>query len=296
MIYTVIEIMTPYFLAALGGLFTQRAGILNIALEGLILTGAFATTLFSILTNSLLLGVLLGTGTALLLSLLYGAISLSLKTNIFISGLAVNLLAAGMTSFISTLVFSTKGVIRMPEVLNTASLTVSVVSDSPPIIGPIFFGHSLFVYLSWLLFFVVIWIFGKTAFGLRIKATGLNPEMLRMRGRNPVLYQLWAILISGGACGLAGAHLAIHIGAFVPNISAGRGWIALVAIFLGREHPAGVLAACAAFAFAETLANRAQGIINIPETMILSFPYIVTFIGLVLFSALFSGKQREKTL
>lgn len=293
MVYTVIETMTPYFLAALGGLYTQRAGILNIALEGLILTGAFFTTLFAVLSGTLIIGVVFGLLITLCLALVFGVVSLTLKTNIFISGLAINLIAAGGTAFISTLVFNTKGVIRFPELVPAVDRSVTSV-PSLPIIGELLFYHSPFVYLSWFLFLITFWVLSKTAFGLRVKAAGYNPEMLRMRGRNPILYRFQTILISGGACGLAGAYLAIEIGAFVPNISAGRGWIALVAIFLGREHPFGVLLACSAFAVAETLANRAQGTLQIPETMILSFPYLITFLGLVVFSIVFSTKGREK--
>jgi general nucleoside transport system permease protein len=290
MIYSTIEIMTPFLIAALGGLFTERAGMLNIALEGLILNGAFAAVVITSFTGSIWLGILAGILSSLLLSLLFGTVSLYLKTNIFISGLAVNLLAAGLVTMFSTLIFETKGVVRLTETTGTAAVRLFTGLQEVPLVGAFLFGHSLFFYSALVLLFITYRLLYRTAFGLRLQAAGLAPRTLTARGSNPLHYQLSAILISGAFCGFAGANLVIRLGAFVPNISGGRGWIALVAIYLGRKHPGGILIAAFCFALAEAVTNRVQGSAAIPGTVVLSFPYIATFLGLVLVSILYKKK------
>jgi simple sugar transport system permease protein len=290
MIFSTIEIMTPFFIAALGGLFTERAGMLNIALEGLILNGAFAAVVITSFTGSLWLGILAGVVSSLLLSLLFGGASLYLKTNIFISGLAVNLLAAGLVTLLSTLFFDTKGVVRLAESGGIGEIRLFIGLEELPLIGPLLFGHSIFFYCSLVLLFITYRLLYRTPFGLRLQAAGLAPQALTARGCNPLHYQLSAILISGAFCGFAGANLVMRLGAFVPNISGGRGWLALVAIYLGRKHPAGILIAAFCFALAEAVTNRVQGTAAIPGTVVLSFPYIATFLGLVLVSILYKKK------
>lgn len=276
--------MTPFLIAAIGGLFTEKAGILNIALEGLILIGAFASIVVTYFTGSLLLGICGGVTASLLISLLFAEISLHLKTNIFISGLAINLLAIGITTFFSTFLFDTKGVVRIPIETDVSVLKLFQTLGEVPFFGKLIFNHSVFVYVSIGTVLVAAWLINRTAFGLRLRATGLNPDVLTVKGENPLFYKLIAILISGAACGLAGANLALRLGAYVPNISGGRGWIALVIIFLGRKKPVGVLIAGVLFGFAEAFTHLAQRFEAVPNTLLLSFPYLATLTALVFFS------------
>jgi simple sugar transport system permease protein len=275
--------MTPFLLAALGGLFTELAGMLNIALEGLMLIGAFFSVVFAAATGSLLIGVLLGICAAVLVALIFGLISLYLKANIFIAGLATNLFASGLTVVLAFQIFGNKGVVRFENLPSLPTLSIDAIQKIP-VLGDIFIGHNVFVYLSWLAVVVVAIVVYKTPFGLRIRGTGLNPDTIASLGLNPRLYQLKGILISGLTCGIAGAVLTLNMGAFVPEITSGRGWIALVAIYLGNKTPFGILIASGVFGFAEAFSNYAQGAINIPADFILSFPYIITVIAMVGYS------------
>lgn len=283
LLHNTIGIMTPFLLAAIGGLFTELAGMLNIALEGLMLIGAFFSVVFVAATGSLLLGILLGILAALIMAYIFGAVSLYLKANIFITGLATNLFASGITVVLAFQIFGNKGVVRFENLPQLPVLTAPAIQRIP-VLGDILFGHNVFVYLSWLVVVLAAIVIYRTPFGLRIRGTGMSPETVTSLGLKPRRYQMYGILISGFTCGLAGALLTLNMGAFVPEITSGRGWIALVAIYLGNKNPYGILIAALVFGFAESISNFAQGAINIPADFILAFPYILTVIAMIGFS------------
>lgn len=283
LLHNTISIMTPFLLAAIGGLFTELAGMLNIALEGLMLIGAFFSVVFVAATGSLFLGILLGITASVFMAYIFGLISLRLKANVFISGLATNLFASGITVVLAFQIFGNKGVIRFDNLPRLPVLTLPALQKIP-VLGDIFIGHNIFVYLSWIAVVIAAIVIYKTPFGLRIRGTGLNPSTIDSLGLKPKRYQMYGILISGFSCGLAGAMLTLNMGAFVPEITSGRGWIALVAIYLGNKTPVGILVASAVFGFAESFSNFAQGAINIPADFILAFPYIITVIAMIGYS------------
>ncbi len=283
-----VAAMTPLLFAALGGLFTEITGMLNIALEGLIAIGAFFSIIGASTTGSLAAGAAIGLLASCLVALLYGSITLRLKANEFITGLATNLLASGLTVVLSQQIFSTKGVV--PFTLPQLPLITGGIAGIP-ILGPILFGQNLYVQLSWLAVFLAWVIIRRTAFGMRLRATGSNTKAVAALGLKPARYRLAAILMSGAACGLAGSYLSLNLSAYVPNISSGRGWIALVAIYLGGRKPTGILGACFVFALAESYSNYAQGLFNVPSELILAIPYAATLIALVLGSL---AKRRGK--
>lgn len=270
--------MTPLLLAATGGLFTELAGSLNIALEGLMLTGAFAGIVSAHLSSSPILGVLAGLAATALTAWVYGKITISLKANIFITGLAVNIFAAGLTAVLSQQLFKTKSVLAF-SLAEPARPLRSLASM--PILGPVLFGHTWFVYLAWVLMFLAWIILFKSTYGMRLRATGSNPKALIILGKNPETYMVQSIVISGLYSALAGMSLSFPLSAFVPNISAGRGWVALVAIYLGAKKPLAITVACFIFAFAESYSNFAQGSLKIPSEFILAIPYTVTLIALI---------------
>ena len=283
MIHNSVSIMTPFLLAATGGLFTELAGMLNIALEGLMLIGAFFSVVFASVTGSLILGIMLGILMTMLAALMFGVISLYLKANIFISGLATNLLASGLTVVLSFHFFGNKGVIRFSNIPRLPVLSVPVLQKIP-VLGDILIGHNILVYLSWLVLLIAAIVIYRTPFGLRLRGTGLRKDAIKSLGLNPAGYQLKAILISGFTCGLAGAGLTLGLSAFVPNITSGRGWIALVAIYLGNKTPLGILIASFVFGMAESFSNYAQGAMNIPVDFILAFPYLITVAAMIGYS------------
>jgi len=282
LLHNTIGIMTPFLLAATGGLFTELAGMLNIALEGLMLIGAFFSVVFAGLTGSLFVGVLLGIASAMLVAALFGAVSLNLKANVFISGLATNLLASGLTVVLAFQIFGNKGVVRF-EIATLPSLSIPALARIP-ILGDLLIGHNVLVYLSWLIVVLAAVVIYRTPFGLRIRGTGLGAPTITSLGLKPRRYQMAGILISGFTCGLAGAGLTLNLSAFVPNITSGRGWIALVAIYLGNKTPWGIVIASFIFGFAESFSNYAQGATNIPADFILAFPYLLTVLAMIGYS------------
>ncbi len=281
--HNAVGIMTPFLLAAIGGLFTELAGMLNIALEGLMLTGAFFSVVFAAATGSLLLGILAGILASLLLALVFAAANLYLKANVFITGLAVNLFASGFTVVLAHRLFGTKGVIRFENVARLPALDLPALPRIP-LLGDLLIGHNVLVYASWAITALGALVIRRTAFGLRLRATGLGPKTVASLGLRPERYQLAAILVSGFTCGLAGSLLTLNLSAFVPNITSGRGWIALVAIYLGGRNPLGIVVAAFVFGLAESFSNYAQGAIDIPADFILAFPYAVTVVAMILYS------------
>lgn len=283
LVYNSVGIMTPFLLAATGGLFTELAGILNIALEGLILIGAFFSVIFTALTNSLFYGIFLGILASMVVAFIFGIISLYLRANIFITGLATNLFASGITIVLAFHFFGTKGVINFKNIPKLPKFSYPLFQKIP-FIGEILVGHNILVYLSWLIVFISIILIYKTPYGFRLRGTGINPEAISSLGLNPKKYQLSAILISGFTCGLAGAFLTLNLGAFVPNISSGRGWIALVAIYLGNRKPLGIVIAAFIFGFAESISNYMQGAMDVPADFVLALPYLVTVLAMIFYS------------
>ena len=271
MLKSIFNAAVPYILAGMGGLFTEITGTLNIALEGQILTGAFWAIAVTKLTGNFVLGLLVAVISSTVISFITAFFSFRMKSNIFISGLAANMLSFGLVSVFSVLFFGNSGNIiieaGLPD-MRLFFLLLAVVSVPAA-------HYALY----------------KTPWGLRMRGCGTAEEVLYYRGINPDLYKYSALLISGILCGFAGAALSFSIEAFVPNISAGRGWIALVAVYMGYRKPAGVILSCLLFAFAESLSGWMQGFIEIPATIILALPYIITLIVLTSVSIYRSKKE-----
>ncbi|MFW6337389.1 MAG: ABC transporter permease subunit [Alkalispirochaetaceae bacterium] len=275
MIGRALDVLTPVLLAGLGGLFTEIAGILNIGLEGMILFGAFASFVFLHLSESYLLAMSAAALAGLLLALVFTGCAIRLRANIFITGLGVNLLAAGVIPFASSALFNVKGVLRFDNV-----------EPLPRVLPGLFGGQTALFYFGLLMVAVVHLVLYRTPFGLRLRTTGASPQLLAERGLSADRYKRYAIWISGIGAGLAGGALALRLGVYLPNISAGRGWIALVTIFLGYRAPAGVLLAALLISLTESLANSAQAVVEIPNTLLLALPYLLTLLAMILYSAM----------
>lgn len=290
-LHSAVAIMTPLLLAAMGGLFTELSGMLNIALEGLMLMGAFTSIVFTHYSGSMVVGVLLGIGATMLLAALLAAVTLNLKSNVFITGLATNLFASGLTVVLSFRLFGNKGVVVFDDIGALPRLQIPALARIP-VLGDIFIGHSVFVYLSWVLLAICAWVLYRTPFGFRLRAAGLHDKTLVSLGMRPSRYRFAGFLISGFTCAIAGAVLTLNLGAFVPNITSGKGWIALVVIFLGQKKPLGLLFAALVFGFADAFSNFAQGAWNVPADFILAIPYVFTLVVMVVFSIYTSRKDR----
>jgi simple sugar transport system permease protein len=259
-----LMIMIPLLFAASGGLFPALAGTLNIALEGLLLAGAFSSLAVFHQTGSVAAAIIAAILATMTLALLQAFTSFKLKANLFITGLAINLFSSGLCVVLSNKIFNTRG---------------AVVSTH---ISGLLKWYLIFALLLLLVSAIVIY---KTPFGFRLRACEKDSEALVSLGINPYTYQTAALLISAFFCAIGGSFLSLNLGAFVQGMSAGKGWIALVIIFLGGRKPLGILAAAFVFSLAEALSNYAQGYLSLPADFLLAFPYIITLLAIIVVSA-----------
>jgi simple sugar transport system permease protein len=278
---SVIRALLPILLAAIGGMICERAGVFQISLEGMMLVGAFAAVAGSYLGQSALLGTIIAMGATGLFALIlaYGAVSR--RGDPIVLGVAVNLLALGLTSFLLPQLFGVRGVFQHPRVDGLDEFAVPFLSGLPGV-GSALFNLTMPGYVA-LLSIPLIWVFlFRTPVGLRLRGVGERPASAETLGVNPTQYKYLAVVFSGLACGLAGAQLSLgNVVQFAENMSSGRGWIAVVAVMLGRAHPVGVLGASALFGLAEGLGFRLQGN-GLPVQITDALPYVVTLIALAL--------------
>lgn len=276
--------VTPILLAALGGALCQRVGVFNIALEGLMLTGAFAAVAGSYLFSNAGLGVLTAVTASALLAAVFALFTVTLGGDEIVTGIAINLLAAGLTVFLLRTLFGVKGAFQDPRIVGLTNLDLPGLRGVP-ILGPLLSGHSWIVYLSLFLVVAVHFMLFRHRLGLRLRGVGENPEAALTLGVPVARIRFATLMVSGALCGLAGAQLSLgNVTLFVENMSAGRGWMAVVAVMLGRGHPLGVLAASFLFGFTDSLGFRLQGL-RLPSQFTEMLPYLVTLLSLFFFAA-----------
>lgn len=278
-----LRFVTPILLAALGGALCQRVGIFNIALEGLMLTGAFAAVAGSYWFANAGLGVLTAALAGAAMAAIFALFTVVLRGDEIVTGIAVNLLVAGMTVFLLRTLFDVKGAFQHPRIVGLAELELPGVARLP-ILGALLSGHTWIVYLSLLLVPLMQFLLYRHRIGLRLRGVGENPEAAMTLGVDVRQLQFWTLVISGMLCGLAGAQLSLgNVTLFVENMSAGRGWMAVVAVMLGRAHPWGVLGASFLFGFTDSLGFRLQGL-RLPSQFAEMLPYLVTLTSLFIFA------------
>lgn len=286
--------LTPILFAALAGALCQRAGVFNISLEGTMLVGAFAGVAGSWYTGSVWLGVLIAViaGTAYSLILAIGHVSLG--GDAIVLGVAINLLAVGLTSFLIRTVFGTRGTFSDPALQGLDAIHLPLIEDIP-FVGRVLSGHSVLVYLSWLAVVALAILLYRHPWGLRLRGIGERQDAAASLGVSVTRYRYGVILAAGALCGLAGAQLALgNVTLFSENMTAGRGWIAVVAVMLGRALPYGVLAAAVLFGLAEAFGFRLQGI-GLPQQATDAAPYVVTLLALFVSSARLRRTRESST-
>ncbi|KGJ06692.1 simple sugar transport system permease protein [Paracoccus halophilus] len=285
-----VRLMTPLLLACLAGLYSERAGVFDIGLEGKMLMAAFAAASVAFLTGSAWLGLVAGIAGSLALSLIHGLAAITFRGNQLISGVAINFLAAGLTMLLGQRIFQLGG--RTPSLSGPArfgeiTLPLADTLREVPVIGPIYAGlisgHSLLVYLAFALVPLTWWLLFRTRFGLRLRAVGENPASVDTAGISVTRIRYAAVLICGVLCGLAGAYLSTSIAAgFVQDMTAGRGYIALAALIFAKWRPWPALFATFLFGLLEAVANRYPdldlGVITVSSIFMQAMPYILTVI------------------
>ncbi|MEU6641899.1 ABC transporter permease [Saccharomonospora sp. NPDC046836] len=276
--------LAPILFAALAGALCQRAGVFNIALEGTMLVGCFAGVAGSWYTGSVWLGVLTAMLAGTVYSLIVATGVVTFGADAIVLGVAANLLAVGLTSYLIQTVFGSRGTFSDPGLAGLDPVEIPVL-DRIPVIGEILSGHSVLVYLSWLAVVAFAVVLYRHPWGLRLRGVGERPEAAASLGVPVDRYRYGVILVGGALCGLAGAQLALgNVTLFSENMTAGRGWIAVVAVLLGRALPYGVLAAAVLFGLAEAFGFRLQGL-GLPQQLTDAAPYVVTLVALFVFSA-----------
>lgn len=274
-----IRMTTPIVLAALGGLMTSQAGILNISLEGTMIIAAFSAVCGSYLLHSALFGVIFGMLAGVVMSVLFSLFVIRLKADEFVIGIALNLFAAGLTVYLSKAIFGTKGSFTSARIVGLPTLDLPLL-DRIPLLGAICNHHSLFIYLSWLLVGGTYFFLYHTKWGLWLRAAGEHPEALETAGVSVLRMRYASSTVCGIFCALAGTHLSLgYLTMYAPNISAGRGWIAIAASILGKNNPLGVLGASLIFGLADGMGMRLQGM-GLPSQFTLMIPYLVTVLVL----------------
>ena len=281
---------TPLLFACLAGLFSERAGVFDIGLEGKMLASAFFSAATAVLTGSVWLGLLAGLTASIIFSLIHGVASITFRGNQLISGVAINFLAAGLTVLIGDNWFDLGGATPALEGaarFQPVELPFAEALSGLPIFGPIYAealsGHTILVYVGLLAVPATWYILFRTRFGLRLRAVGENPAAVDTAGISVVKLRFAAVMICGVLCGFAGAYLATGLAAgFIKDMSAGRGFIALAALIFAKWRPWYALYACLLFGLLDALGNRFQtlsvGDFVIPVQFMQALPYILTVV------------------
>ena len=286
-----LRVATPLILCAMAGLFSERSGIIDISLEGKMLMSAFAAASMAALTGSPLLGLAGGILVSVVLSLIHGFACITHKGNQVISGLAINILASGLTVTLGIALFAQGGqtpFLNKSERFTDIVLPFAEQAEHVPVLGTIYkeiiSGHNLLVWVA--LFSVIFtgYVVFRTAFGLRLRAVGEKPEAVDSAGVSVSGLRFQAVIIAGVLCGIAGTYLSTAHGAgFIREMAAGKGYIALAALIFGKWRPVPALLACLMFGFMDALAARLQGVEipvigHISTDLILVLPYLLTVI------------------
>ena len=286
-----IRIATPLLFAALGELITERAGILNLGVEGTMLMAAFAAFVGAYATGSALAGVLVAMLAGAMMSFLMVFMAATLKVEQVVTGLALNLLAAGMSLYLYKAFFAGDGT-TFPTVDVMQTVPIPLLSDIPWI-GPIFFTQKILTYLAFLMVPAVWFFLYRTKYGLEIRCLGENPKVIDTKGMSVTLRQYGAVIMGGMLVGLGGAFVTIgSVARFVPEITNGRGWLALVIVIAANWRPTGILIATLVFAFLDAFQLQSQGIgVDLPYQIFLALPYVMAIILMIFKSRL--GKSEE---
>lgn len=282
-IASALRLATPLIFASLGGVFCERSGVVNIALEGIMIMGAFFAILAMEFVSSPWIAVIAAMVVGVLTSLLLGVLAINLKANQVVAGVAINMLAGSLTAFLLEMVWHRSG--QTDTVANALTQNPDSLAflEKIPVLGKLFSGLTPFVYLALILTAVSYYVLYKTPFGLRIRAVGEHPKAADTVGINVYKIRYICVMLSGALAGLAGASLSLGtVNLFREGMTSGKGFIALAAMIFGKWHPVGALLACLFFGFAEAIQIQAAslGLGWIPSEFLQMLPYLATVLAL----------------
>ncbi len=270
---------TPLLFATVGEIITERAGVLNLGLEGLMLMGAFTGFVTAYSTGNLWLAFFLSMVVGALFALIHAFMSITLKVNQVVSGLALTMLGSGLSGILGRAYVGRPAVMFQPVAIPGLA--------SIPIIGPAFFNQDPLVYIGYVLTFFLAWFIFKTKAGLTLRAVGEEPAAADARGINVFLVRYIATLVGGGLTAAGGAYLSLAATSmWMENMTAGRGWIAIALVIFAAWDPIKAMLGSYLFGFIMSLQFRLQatGEVHVSANLLLMLPYLVTLISMVLFS------------
>ncbi|MGL4811582.1 MAG: ABC transporter permease [Beijerinckiaceae bacterium] len=286
-----VRLSTPLLFACLAGLWSEKSGIVDIGLEGKMLAAAFAAAICAHVSGSAWVGLLGGITASVLASLLHGFAAITQRGNQIVSGVAINMLATGLTALIGNAIFGQGG--RTPALDGRARFTDWTLPFADelrgvPIVGPLYHGvlsgHSALVYAGFAMVGVTWFVLARTRFGLRLRAVGENPMAVDTAGISVARLRYIAVIIAGVLCGFGGTYLSVSQAAsFLPLMTAGKGFIALAALIFAKWRPLPAFAACLLFGLLDAVAIRLQGVPlpgigQLPVQAIQALPYLLTVI------------------
>lgn len=285
-----LRLATPIAFAALGGVLAERGGVYNIGLEGMILAGALGAAAGSYATGSPMIGLLAGVSCGLISGLVLSLLAIRYRVNQLVAGIALNLVLAGLTAFLAKLVFGDRA--GGARVDGFSAVGIRYLEDVP-ILGPVFFNQDPLIYLLFALIFFGSWWLFKSGPGLQLRSVGENPRAADSAGVAVFRYRYLAVIVSGGLAALGGCHLVLsQVYLFAEDMSAGKGFIALAAVILGRWSPIGALSAALLFGFFDAMQLRLQfASPDVPYQIFVILPYFVSLVALIGFVGLVRAPQ-----
>ncbi len=274
-----LRLAVPLAFATLGGLYSERSGVLNIALEGMLLTGAFTSAVATFYTENPWIGMLSGLISGGIVGLLHAFLCVTLYVDQLVSGLAINLVAAGFTSFLGRLVFhgsSTQRLVGIEPIIIPGLANI-------PLFGTLLFQQNIFVYLIFILVILTTYLLFNTSFGLTLRAVGEYPKAAATAGVSVQRVRYLAVVFGGCLASLGGAYLSlVEVRYFAEGMSAGKGFLAIAALIFGRWHPVASAFACLLFGATEALQLRIQALgTNVPYQFLVMLPYAIALLALI---------------
>ena len=269
---------TPLLFGAIAEVFSERAGVMICAIEGIFIVGAMGGFVGAYLTGSLAFGLAAAVLAGMVLAAFYGWITVYLRQHQVVTGTAVNILAAGLCSYFMRVFFGTPIIPLKVEPLRAVALPLL---SRIPLLGPVLFDQNVLTYCMYAIVPLAWFTLYRTSLGLAIRSTGENPEAVDVAGIKVERLRFSMVLLAGAMGGIAGAFYSIgYLGMFTANIIGGRGWIAFAICFLGNWNPLGALAGTLVFGIAEAIAISMQssGALTIPNELFIALPYVLTIV------------------
>lgn len=290
--YSILRVSTPIILAGMAAIVSERAGVVNIAIEGMMLTSALTGVIISAYAESWQLGLLSGVLVSMLMSLILAYFILKLKANTIMCGLAINTMAKGGTVFVLYLLTGNKGASTALRSMSVPQIHLPIIKDIP-ILGEILSGQNLLTYFAVIMVALLHVFIFRTRMGTRISAVGENASAVESVGISVNKTRYFALVMSGFFSGVAGIFLSMgYMNGFTANMTSGRGFIALAANSMGQNTPWGTLLAALIFGAADSAANSLQ-VLKVPTQFIQMIPYATTILGITLYSIMRANKEKK---